>query len=540
MHQTGIRNQDHDAAASGLAGPGKVFWNLTESVLYERAVARGEARLTATGALAAEPAPQSGRGPVHRCVVRDEASEESIAWDGTEALSREHFEALKEDILAHAAGRTLFAQDLHAGADPARRIDVRVYTEHAWQSLFARNMLRQPEHEELLAFAPQLTLLCAPGFRIEAERHGVSENAVVAGDLAAGLVLIAGTLDAGEIRQAIVDYVAYLLAERGVLPLEGAANVGEAGDVALFLGLSGTGKSVLTADPARRLIGDGAIGWSPEGVFNLEGGCYGRIADTSITHAFDAGEPAIAAAAQRFGTVLENVPLDPDTRVPDLHAHPQDARAACPLAFIAHADASGRAGTPRALFMLTCDTFGVMPPIARLTPAQAMYHFLSGYSGQVAEGPNGAGEPQALFHAGFAASFAPRQPSLHGQMLGNLIAEHDIACWLVNNGWTGGRAGTGTRVPVETTLRLVAAALDGSLAEAEMRTDPYFGFAIPAAVEGVDARLLDPSRAWASRMDYAMTARRLVGMFTDNFTRFETAVDDEVRHAQPRLAIAAE
>ncbi|QIB34346.1 phosphoenolpyruvate carboxykinase (ATP) [Ancylobacter pratisalsi] len=541
MHQTGIRNQEHDATASGLSGTGKVFWNLTQSVLYERAIARGEARLSAFGALAADTAPHTGPSFEDRYIVRDEAGEDTVedtlSWDNANALSRENFDALKADILAHCAGKTLFAQDLDAGADPARRVGVRLFCEHAWQGLFLRNLLRHPDRDALSRYVPQLTIFCAPGFKADPERHGVRSGTVIASDLDRGIVLIAGTLHAGEVIEAISNYLWHILPARGVLPLHCAANVGETDDVALFFGAAGSGKTAVAVDSSRALIGDDQHGWGPDGIFSLEGGCYARTTGLSAE-----AEPTPFAATRRFGTVLENVALDPDTRMPDLDsaALSDNARAAYPIDFLSNIRKDGCGRAPRSILFLTQDTFGVLPPLARLTPAQAMYHFLSGYAGEVTATDTGAPEPQATFAPCFGAAFLPQPPSVYGTMLGDLIAEHGVECWLVNTGWSGGRAGTGARIPLETTRRLVAAALDGSLTEVETRTDPYFGVAVPTEVEGVDPRLLDPSRTWASRMDYAMTARRLVGMFTDNFTRFETAVDDEVRHAQPRTAIAAE
>lgn len=537
LNQTGTRNEDHGVETIGLDGTGRVFWNLGEAALCERSIARGEARLSNTGALVATTAPHTGRSPDDRYIVREEATEESIWWDNANALSRESFETLKADFLAHAGGRTLFAQDLHAGADPAHRIGVRVLTEHAWHALFIRNMLRRPDTADLAGFLPRLTVLCVPGFRADPERHGVRSPTVIACDFTNGLVLIGGTLYAGEMKKSVFSYLNYVLPERGVLPMHCSANVGAEGDAALFFGLSGTGKTTLSADPARALIGDDEHGWSAEGIFNFEGGCYAKTIRLSAE-----AEPAIYAASQRFGTVLENVVLDNDSRVPDFNdaSLAENARAAYPLGFIANAREDGRGGTPKNVVMLTCDAFGVLPPIAKLTPAQAMYHFLSGYTAKVAGTEAGVSEPKATFSACFGAPFMPRHPSVYGNMLRDLIARNEVHCWLVNTGWIGGRAGVGQRIPLETTRRLLAAALGGELDGVEYRTDANFGFAVPVAVEGVETRLLEPARNWPTRIDYSMAARRLVGMFTSNFARFEKAVDDEVRGAQPGMAIAAE
>ncbi|MDQ0512062.1 phosphoenolpyruvate carboxykinase (ATP) [Ancylobacter amanitiformis] len=532
MHQTGTRNEQHGIEAIGLAGTGKVFWNLAEAALCERSIARGESHMSAFGALVADSGAPAGRSPEDRFIVRDEASEADVWWDNVNALSRETFEQLKADALAHAGGRTLFAQDLEAGADPAFRTPVRVFTEHAWQALFIRDLLHRPDSAELATFVPELTVLCLPSFRAEPDRHGVRSRTVIACDLTGGLVLIGGTQHAGEMAKAIFSVLTYTLPARGVLPLHAAANMGEAGDVALFIGESGAGKTALAADATRLLIGDDETGWSRTGVFNVENGCCVR------TQGLAAAEPALAAAAQQFGAVLENVALDGDTRLPmfDAPARAEGARAVFPLAALAHAAPEARGAAPRHLFLLVQDPHGVLPPLARLTPAQALYHFLSGYTA----GPTDAAEPEVRFSAGFSGSLLLRHPSTYGRQLRELIGARDVECWIVNTGWTGGKAGTGRRMPIEVTRHLVAAVLEDRLMEAEWRTDPHFGFAVPMAVEGVDSRLLDPARGWASRMDYAMTARRLVSLFSDNFARFENAVDDEIRHAQPGMAIAAE
>lgn len=532
LNQTGTHNEQHGAEAIGLSGTGRVFWNLGPAALYERVVARGEARLSDSGALVVATAPHTGLSLDDRYIVRDEAEADDAGQESPGTLSRGQFEALKADLLAHAGGRTLFAQDLHAGTGAADRIGVRVLAEHAWHALFMRNMLRAPDAPELADFVPALTVLCVPGFKADPEKHGVRTPTAIACDLANGLVLIAGTLHAGEIKEAVFGHLAHVLPARGVLPVNGAANVGPEGDVALFLGASGAGKTTLADDPARARRGDGAQGWSTDGLIAFEEGCYAG----TLGLAPDA-TPAIHAAARRFGTVLENVFIDPDTRVPDFGdaSLTDNPRAAYSPDDVADGRVEANSGAPKNIFLLAVDGFGVLPPLARLTPAQALYHFLSGYSA-----PPGDGERPARFSAGFAAAPLSRAPSVHGDLLRDLIAGNETRCWLVNTGWIGGRAGAGQRVPLATTRRLVAAVLGGELEAAKFRTDQYFGFAVPVAVDGVDSRLLDPARAWPTRIDHAMAARRLVGLFTANFARFETAVDDEVRRAQPGMAIAAE
>ncbi|MCK0207159.1 phosphoenolpyruvate carboxykinase (ATP) [Starkeya koreensis] len=542
MNQTGTHNEDHGAEAIGLSGTGRVFWNLREAALCERAVARAEGRLSDTGALVVATVPPPTLDEQDRYVVRDEAVEDGARWEGANPLPRASFETLKADMLAYAGGRTLFGQDLYAGADP---VPVRVLTEHAWQALFVRNLLRRPEPSALAGFVPQLTILSTPGFRAEPEKHGVRGTGAVACDLAQGLVLIAGTLHAEEMEAALAAGLAHMPAhspaERGRLVLSGAASVeegstGTTGDLALFLGRSGAGATTLAAGPARTLCADGLLAWGQDGIEPVGAGCHPRTRGLSPDNA-----PAFHAAARRFGAVLANVGLDPEGRAPDFDddAPAGEGRAAFPLDFLPGGGAP-MAGRPRHVFLLVHDAFGVLPPIARLTPSQALYHFLSGYQGDVTSTESGAEAPQARFAPGGAAIALPTPPSTESRLLRELLARDAPGCWLVNTGWLGSRAGTGRRVPLAVTRRLVEAALSGALDAGETRTDPNFGFAVPVEVEGVERALLDPARAWPTRIDYSMTARRLVGLFTANFARFESAVDEEVRGAQPGVAIAAE
>nr|WP_271200047.1 phosphoenolpyruvate carboxykinase [Methylopila turkensis] len=537
LRQIGEWNEDHGAETFGFVDLAGLNWNLETPVLIERSLRRGEAQLSATGALAAETGAHTGRSPKDKFIVRDETTENTIWWDNAVSLTPEQFETLRQDFIAHVRGRELFVQDLYGGADPAHRLATRVYTEYAWHSLFIRTMLIPPERAELPRFAPELTIVDLPSFRADPERHGVRSPTVIALDLARGIVLIGGTAYAGEMKKSVFSVLNHLLPERGVMPMHCSANVGEQGDVAVFFGLSGTGKTTLSADGQRQLLGDDEHGWGPDGVFNFEGGCYAKTIRLRPK-----AEPQIAAALRRFGAVLENVPLDPVTRLPDYDdgSRTENTRGAYPLRFVKGASPTGRAGQPKNIVMLTADAFGVMPPIARLTAAQAMYHFLSGYTAKVAGTETGVNEPQATFSTCFGAPFMPRPPQVYGELLKSLIAEHDVDCWLVNTGWAGGGYGVGERMPIAATRALLSAALSGELKQAETYVDPNFGFAVPTEAPGVDPALLRPREGWADKAAYDAAARRLVEMFRKNFERFDEAVDAEVRDASPSFRAAAE
>ncbi|MFZ1682438.1 MAG: phosphoenolpyruvate carboxykinase [Rhizobiaceae bacterium] len=517
--------------ALGIAAA-TMFSNLTEAQLVEEAIRRGEAKLTAHGALVALTGQHTGRSAKDKFVVRDAASETRVWWDNNKPMTREAFDRLHDDMMAHAGGRDLFVQDLIGGADPAHALPVRVVTELAWHSLFIRNLLIRPDREALAGFQPRMTIVNLPSFRADPARHGCRTETVIAVDLARMIVLIGGTSYAGETKKSVFTALNYLLPERGVMPMHCSANAGPDGDVAVFFGLSGTGKTTLSADPNRTLIGDDEHGWGENGVFNFEGGCYAKTIRLSAE-----AEPEIFATTRRFGTVLENVILD-EAGVPDFDDGrlTENTRCAYPLHFIPNASASGRAGQPANIIMLTADAFGVLPPIARLTPAQAMYHFLSGYTAKVAGTEKGVTEPEATFSTCFGAPFMPRHPSEYGNLLRDLIARHGVDCWLVNTGWTGGAYGTGRRMPIRATRALLSAALDGSLRDAEFRTDANFGFQVPTAVAGVDPAILDPRSTWADRDGYDAQAARLVGMFVDNFAKFARHVDAGVLDAAPRAA----
>jgi len=530
--ENGIFNPSFGADSFGLKWLAGLYWNYGAPELYEQALRRGEGLLTADGALSVETGVHTGRSPQDKFIVRDALTENSVWWDNNKPLSQAHFDTLYADMVAHAANRELFAQDLYGGADPAERVNVRVFTEKAWHSLFIRNLLIRPDVAALKTFVPKLTILDLPSFRASTERHGARTETMIACDFSRGIVLIAGTSYAGEMKKAVFTYLNFTLPAKGVMPMHCSANIGPEGDTAVFFGLSGTGKTTLSADPARTLIGDDEHGWGPHGVFNFEGGCYAKTIRLSAE-----AEPEIFATTKRFGTVIENVVLDPVTRIPDFDddSKTENTRAAYPLDFIPNASDTGRGGHPKAIIMLTADAFGVMPPIAKLTPAQAMYHFLSGYTAKVAGTEKGVKEPQATFSTCFGAPFMPRHPAEYGNLLRTLIAEHGVSCWLVNTGWTGGAYGVGRRMPIKATRTLLTAALTGSLDQGRFYLDRTFGFQVPTDVVGVEPHLLHPRKTWQDKAGYDAQAARLVGMFLKNFEKFSTHVDDEVVNAAPGM-----
>ncbi|MGF9566364.1 phosphoenolpyruvate carboxykinase [Neorhizobium sp. JUb45] len=536
MEQIGLHNPANGVEVIGLSGASSVRYNLIETQLYEAALENKEAELTIDGALRAVTGQHTGRSPKDKFVVRDSKTDSQIWWDNNKPLSPEHFELLRKDMFAHAAGKNLYVQDLIGGADAENALPTRVVTEFAWHALFIRNLLIRPDRGTLSSFLPKLTIVNLPSFKADPARHGCRSETVIACDLTNGLVLIGGTSYAGENKKSVFTVLNYLLPEKGVMPMHCSANVGPDGDSAVFFGLSGTGKTTLSADPNRTLIGDDEHGWGENGIFNFEGGCYAKAIKLSAE-----AEPEIYAATRRFGTVLENVVLD-ENRVPnfDDNSLTENTRSAYPLHFIPNASKTGLAPHPKTIIMLTADAFGVMPPIAKLTPEQAMYHFLSGYTAKVAGTEKGVSEPEATFSTCFGAPFMPRHPTEYGNLLRDLIDRHGVDCWLVNTGWTGGAYGTGRRMPIKETRALLTSALNGSLKSAEFRTDANFGFAVPVAVPGVDTSILDPRSTWADGIAYDQQAAKLVAMFISNFAKFEDHVDSKVRDAAPGMLIAAE
>jgi phosphoenolpyruvate carboxykinase (ATP) len=514
----------------GITGLGAVHYNLIEPALIDAAVARGEGRLGLGGAFLVSTGSHTGRSPKDKHVVRTPSVEDTIWWDNNASQAPEAFDRLYADMLAHMQGRDYFVQDLFAGADPAHRLDVRVVTELAWHGLFIRHLLRRPSRTELDGFTPDWTIINCPSFKCDAARHGCRSETIITFHFDRKLILIAGTAYAGENKKSVFTLLNYLLPERGIMPMHCSANhaPGNPVDTAVFFGLSGTGKTTLSADPARILIGDDEHGWSDRGTFNFEGGCYAKTINLDPE-----AEPEIYATTHRFGTVVENMVYDPETLELDFADASLTANTRCayPLDYISNASASGLGGHPKNIIMLTCDAFGVLPPIARLTPAQAMYHFLSGFTSKVAGTEQGVTEPQPTFSTCFGAPFMPRRPEVYGKLLQAKIAKHGASCWLVNTGWTGGAYGTGRRMPIKATRALLTAALDGSLASGQFRRDPNFGFEVPVSVPGVDAALLDPRGTWANPAAYDAQAAKLVAMFADNFGQYLGHIDADVRAA---------
>lgn len=510
----------------GLTNLGDVHHNLPTSFLYEQIIRRGEGRIAHLGPIVVRTGDHTGRAPNDKFVVREPSSADQVWWGpANQPLPPERFDGLHQRLLAYLQGKDLFVQDAFLCADPAYRAPVRVITETAWHSLFVRNLFLQATREELRAYEPSLTILHAPHFHAIPELDGTRSGVFIVLNFAKRLVIIGGTAYAGEIKKSAFTYFNYLLPQKGVLSMHAAANAGDAGDVALFFGLSGTGKTTLSTDPERRLIGDDEIGWSESGVFNLEGGCYAKAMRLSADE-----EPDIYQTTRRFGTLLENVAYDVTSGRLDLadSSLTENTRAAYPISQIPRAVLAGTGGHPANILMLTADAFGVLPPIARLSPDQAIYHFLSGYTAKVAGTEAGVVEPKAVFSPCFGAPFMALSPTVYARLLGERIAKHQADVWLVNTGWTGGPYGTGQRMPISATRALIRAAIDGSLRQAPTRLDQAFGLQVPTACAGVPPELLDPRGTWSDPQAYDEQARQLAELFRENFRPFESEVSSAV------------
>jgi len=521
-------NPSQTLDAMGVTGFGNVYYNMLEPNLVEQALSRGEGTLGKGGSFLVATGTHTGRSPNDKFVVRTPLVEDTIWWENNREMAPAAFDVLHQDMLNHMKGKDFFVQDLYGGADPAHRLDVRVITELAWHSLFIRHLLRRPERAELETFIPEFTIINCPDFRADPARHGCRTDTVIALNFDKKLILIGNTAYAGEIKKAVFSLMNYLLPAKGIMPMHCSANhaPGDPDDVAIFFGLSGTGKTTLSADPSRVLIGDDEHGWSDNGTFNFEGGCYAKTINLSPV-----AEPEIYATTEKFGTIVENMVFDPDTKDLDFADDSLTANMRCayPLQYISNASENSLGGQPRNIIMLTCDAFGVLPPISRLTPAQAMYHFLSGFTSKVAGTEQGVTEPQPTFSTCFGAPFMPRRPEAYGNLLRGKIAATGATCWLVNTGWTGGAYGTGSRMPIRATRALLSAALNGTLNDVEFRKDDNFGFEVPVAVAGVDSDLLNPRRTWSAPEAYDVAAAKLVSMFAENFAQYVDYIDDDVK-----------
>ncbi|PIE14279.1 MAG: phosphoenolpyruvate carboxykinase (ATP) [Rhodobacterales bacterium] len=512
----------------GITGLGNVYYNYLEPALMEQAVLRSEGCIGKGGAFLVSTGQYTGRSPNDKFVVRTPSVEDSIWWENNQPMTPQAFDQLHADMLEHMKGRDYFVQDLVGGADEANRLDVRIITEFAWHSLFARTMFRRPEREMLDSFTPEFTVINCPSFQADPERHGCNSETIIALNFDKKLILIGNTEYAGEIKKSVFSTLNYILPGRGIMAMHCSANhaIGNPVDTAIFFGLSGTGKTTLSADPSRILIGDDEHGWSDNGTFNFEGGCYAKTINLS-----EEAEPEIYATTSKFGTIIENMVYDQDTRELDFEDDSLTANMRCayPLHYISNASETAQGGHPKNIIMLTCDTFGVLPPIARLTPAQAMYHFLSGFTSKVAGTERGVTTPEPTFSTCFGAPFMPRRPEAYGNLLREKIATHGSTCWLVNTGWTGGAYGEGKRMPIKATRALLTAALDGSLSNVTFRKDPNFGFEVPVSAPGVEDTLLDPRGTWADAEAYDAQAQKLVQMFAENFEQYHDYIDDDVK-----------
>ncbi len=507
--------------------------NLSVPELYEHAIRASEGLISNGGPLLVHTGQHTGRSPQDKYLVDAGDAHEGVWWGGfNRPISEERYEAVRRRMVDHLASREVYVRDCYVGAHPRWRRSVRAYTETAWASIFCSNLFRVPPAKDLASFLPDFTIVDAPSFRADPERDGVRSETVILVHLGRQEILIGGTEYAGEIKKGAFGILNYRLPHEGVLPMHSSVNVGATGDVAIFFGLSGTGKTTLSADPERTLVGDDEHGWGPEGVFNFEGGCYAKT--IRLSHIY---EPDIYSTTQRFGTILENVAIDPANRVLDLDSEQltENTRAAFPLDFISNSSSTGLAGQPSNVIFLTADAFGVLPPIARLTRDQALYHFISGYTAKLAGTEVGVREPTATFSTCFGAPFMPRHPAVYARMLGERLDRHQVPVWMVNTGWTGGPFGVGRRMDIQQTRDMVRAALDGSLDGVSTVTDPVFGLEVPVGVPGVPSEVLTPRATWADGDAYDSQARHLAGMFADNFLRFADRVTSAVAEAGPRV-----
>ncbi len=507
--------------------------NLSIADLYERAIRDGDGLIAAEGPLVVRTGRHTGRSPKDKFIVREPWSESKIWWgEVNQPIDEAHYDGLRARLVEHLAKREMYAQDCYIGADPAHRRSLRVYTETAWASIFSKNLFRRPPLEDLASFVPNFTIIDAPSFKADPSRDGTRTETAILLHLRRMEVIIVGTMYAGEIKKSAFTVMNYLLPDEGVLPMHSSVNVGVNGDPAIFFGLSGTGKTTLSADPERSLIGDDEHGWGDASVFNFEGGCYAKTIRLSPMY-----EPDIFQTTKRFGTILENVDLDPVTRALDLDSEriTENTRGAYPLHFIGNADPTGTTGMPKNVVLLTADAFGVLPPISRLTREQAAYHFISGYTAKLAGTEVGVQEPKATFSAGFGAPFLPRHPGEYAAMLVDRLSRYDVPVWLVNTGWTGGPYGVGQRMNINHTRSMVRAALNGRLDGVPTVEDPIFRVLVPTACPDVPDEFLQPRNTWTDKDAYDRAARQLARMFAANFEAYAAGVDPAIRDAGPRV-----
>ncbi|HKZ80926.1 MAG TPA: phosphoenolpyruvate carboxykinase [Pyrinomonadaceae bacterium] len=527
----GRKKTDYELNNYGISDAARVYWNMTTPELYEEVTCRNEGLLSNQGSLIVDTGEHTGRAAKDKAIVREPSSEAKVFWgDVNKDFSKEKFNELKERMMAHAAGRDLFVQDTFVGADPRYRLPVRIITELAWHSLFARTMFVSSSSAEQVPH-PEFTVINFPSFQANPARDGTRSPTFILLNFSKKLVLIGGTSYAGETKKSVFTLMNYLLPQQGVMSMHCSANVGAGGDVAIFFGLSGTGKTTLSADPERQLIGDDEHGWSSDGVFNFEGGCYAKVIKLSAE-----AEPDIYRTTQMFGTILENVVFDPDTRQIDLDdgTKTENTRASYPLTSIPNIVPQGYAGHPRNIIMLTADAFGVLPPVARLSPEQAMYHFLSGYTAKVAGTEKGIKEPEATFSTCFGAPFMVLHPGVYAGLLGEKIAQHNAACWLINTGWSGGPYGVGQRMKIAYTRAMIRAILNGRLATVDARPDPIFGLNVPVSCPDVPQEVLQPRNTWSDKEAYDRQARDLARRFNENFKKYESGVSEAVRLVAPK------
>jgi len=527
----GNKNTSYELDNYGIKEPARVYWNLSTPELYEVIARRNEGILSDYGALIVDTGEHTGRAAKDKAIVREAGSEDKVFWgDVNKDFPQAKFNALKDRMMAHAAGRDLFVQDTFVGADKTFRQPVRIITELAWHSLFARTMFINSS-EQGASPHPEFTVINFPSFQADPQRDGTRSRTFILMDFSQKLVLIGGTSYAGETKKSVFTLMNYLLPQSGVMSMHCSANVGAEGDVAIFFGLSGTGKTTLSADPERRLIGDDEHGWSDDGVFNFEGGCYAKVIKLS-----QEAEPDIYRTTKMFGTILENVVYDPLNRSINLDdgSKTENTRASYPLTSISNIVPEGHAGHPRNVIMLTADAFGVLPPVSRLTPEQAMYHFLSGYTAKVAGTERGIKEPEATFSTCFGAPFMVLHPGVYADLLGKKISEHMAACWLVNTGWSGGPYGVGQRMKISYTRAMIRAILNGRLALIDTKSDPIFGLNIPESCPDVPSAVLQPRSTWTDPEAYDKQAHDLARRFNENFKKYEAGVSAAVRAVAPK------